>query len=174
MEPLYQCIHQGNPYCGIFCISVLYCVSGYVLVRFSAVFIAAGDFCLTEFRGRRLRTDKRKLKMIDAFTRVSYRGPESFIRNLRIPNGSCDMTEHVISKKLQIGWDRFSNWNSSWRTRQPTSSNCKQQRNKQLLELSKVMWQSRDHVQLSNSSRGHVTKILVKQRFDFLRIWPQD
>ena len=71
--------------------------------EFSTVFIGAGDFCLTEFRGRRLRTDKRKLKMIDAFTRVSYRGPKSFIRNLRIPNGSCDMTEHVISKKLQIG-----------------------------------------------------------------------
>ena len=61
---------------------------------------SAGDFCLTEFRGRRLRTDKRKLKMIDAFTRVSYRGPESFIRNLRIPNVSRDMTEHVIGTKL--------------------------------------------------------------------------
>ena len=87
---------------GFLCFRVFpfYCVSGFEFDKFFAVlFIAAGDFCLTEFRGRRLRTDKRKLKMIDAFTRVSYRGPESFIRNLRIPNGSCDMTEHVIRTK---------------------------------------------------------------------------
>ena len=87
---------------GFLCFRVFpfYCVPVLSLSSFfSVLFIAAGDFCLTEFRGRRLRTDKRKLKMIDAFTRVSYRGPESFIRNLRIPNGSCDMTEHVIRTK---------------------------------------------------------------------------
>ena len=39
--------------------------------------------------------------MIDAFARVSYRGPESFIRNLRSPNVSHDskprddQTNHV-------------------------------------------------------------------------------
>ena len=93
---------SGSPKLWDFCVSVYFRSTVFPVLSlpsFFVLFIAAGDFCLTEFRGRRLRTDKRKLKMIDAFTRVSYRGPESFIRNLRIPNGSCDMTEHVIRTK---------------------------------------------------------------------------
>ena len=57
------------------CISVF---SVFPVVFFSSVeffcLSLLGRWFLTEFRGRRLRTDKRKLKMIDAFTRVSYRG----------------------------------------------------------------------------------------------------
>ena len=68
-------------------VGFLFCLCISVFTVFPVVFLSsveffwcvylfsAGDFCLTEFRGRRLRTDKRKLKMIDAFTRVSYRGP---------------------------------------------------------------------------------------------------